>query len=336
MALEVPARAATALALLCGLLLVLLLASLGTGSTAIGLGEALSALAGSASDRATLVATEFRLPRALTALMAGGLLAVSGALLQGTTRNPLADPALVGVSQGAGLAVIVLVVLVPAASDAWRAPAAFGGGLAVAGVILALSGGEARGAQVRFLLTGIGLAAFLAAATTAILTYGRITEAHEALGWLSGSVRAAAWDEVRRLVLATLAAALLCAMAARPLAALRLGEDVATGLGHRVARVRTGLLVASVALASASVAVAGPVTFVGLLAPHAARRIAPSGPGLHLALTWCVGAALVMGADLAGRAAFGTAHVPAGLVTALVGAPCFALLMLRTQRKDGS
>ncbi|WP_375257022.1 iron ABC transporter permease [Citreimonas sp.] len=333
-AFEVPARGAAMLAALVGAIGALLLASLALGSADVGLGDALAALVGTASERADLVATEFRLPRALTALLAGGLLALSGALLQGTTLNPLADPALVGVSQGAGLAVIVLAVLVPAAPDAWRAPAAFGGGMAAAAAILCLTGIRAGGAQTRFLLTGIGLAAFLTAMTTALLTYGRISDAHEALGWLAGSVRSASWDEVQRSALATVAALAICVLAARPLAALRLGDDLAASLGHRVTRARTGLLLASVALASASVSVVGPVAFVGLLAPHAARRLARTGPGLHLALTWAVGACLAAGADLAGRTAFGPVQVPAGLVTALVGAPCFALLMLRTHRKE--
>ncbi|SDY64130.1 FecCD family ABC transporter permease [Citreimonas salinaria] len=333
-AFEVPARGAAMLAGLASLIGALLLASLASGSADVGLGDALAALVGAASDRADLVATEFRLPRALTALMAGGLLALSGALLQGTTLNPLADPALVGVSQGAGLAVIVLAVLMPAAPDAWRALAAFFGGLSAAVVILSLTGMRSGGVQTRFLLTGIGLAAFLSAMTTALLTYGRISEAHEALGWLAGSVRSASWDEVWRSALATAAAFPICMLAARPLAALRLGDDLAASLGHRVIRARIALLLASVAFAAASVSVVGPVAFVGLLAPHAARRLAHAGPGLHLALTWAIGACLAAAADLVGRTAFGPVQIPAGLVTALVGAPCFALLMLRTHRKE--
>ncbi|SFD78314.1 FecCD family ABC transporter permease [Roseivivax sediminis] len=335
-ALEIPARGAAALAALGAAILALLLASLSFGSAAVGLTEALSALFGAASERADLVATEFRLPRVLTALMAGGLLALSGALLQGSTLNPLADPALVGVSQGAGLAVISLTVLLPAAPDAWRAPAAFGGGLAVAAAILLITGARAGGAQTRFLLTGVGLAAFLTAMTTALLTYGQISEAHEALGWLAGSVRSAGWDEVRLCALATGAAVLVAIPAARPLAALRLGDDLAASLGHRVAHARTALLIASVGLAAASVSVVGPVTFVGLLGPHAARRLARSGPGLHLALSWSVGACLTAAADLAGRTAFGPVQIPAGLVTALVGAPCFALLMIGSHRTEAA
>ncbi|QFT62875.1 iron chelate uptake ABC transporter family permease subunit [Roseivivax sp. THAF30] len=334
-ALEMPLRGAALLAASTLVICALLLASLSLGSAGVGFNDAMAALFGSASERADLVAIEFRLPRALTALMAGGLLALSGALLQGTTLNPLADPALIGVSQGAGLAVVALAVLLPNAPDAWSAPAAFGGGLVVAILILALTGARS-GASTRFLLIGIGIAAFLTALTTAILTYGRISEAHEALGWLAGSVRSAGWDEVRQMGWVSVAALAIMLLAARPLSALRLGDDLAASLGHIVSRARVLLLFGSVGLAAASVSVVGPITFVGLLAPHAARRLAPTGPGLHLALSWAVGACLTLAADLAGRAAFGTNQVPAGLVTALVGAPCFALLMLRKHRKESS
>lgn len=328
-----PARALLALAALIAALLALLVASVAFGTLHLSLADVLSALSSNATDRVVLVAGDLRLPRALTALMSGGLLALSGMLLQGATRNPLADPALVGISQGAGLAVIAMTVLTPALSDIWRAPAAFAGGLGTAGVILGLSHQRTDAEPLRFLLIGLGLAAFLVAATTALLTYGGINDAHAALAWLSGSVRAAGWGEVRLLCAVTLIACLIVLAAARPLAALRLGDNLAATLGHRPKRARNGLLIAGVALASASVAVVGPIAFVGLLAPHAAMRLAWTGPGLHLALSWALGAALTCGADLAGRVVF-PVQIPAGLVTALLGAPLFALLMLRMMQKE--
>lgn len=333
-ALAFPARALLALAALTATLVALILASVAFGTIHLSLADALSAMSSNATERVALVAGDLRLPRALTALMAGGLLAMSGTLLQGATRNPLADPALVGISQGAGLAVVAMTVLTPALSDMWRAPAAFAGGLGTAGVILGISHRGADAEPLRFLLIGLGLAAFLGAATTALLTYGGISDAHAALAWLSGSVRAAGWDEVRLMGAVTLAACLIVLVAARPLAALRLGDDLAATLGHRPKRAKTGLLVGGVALASASVAVVGPIAFVGLIAPHAAGRLARSGPGLHLALSWALGAALTCGADLAGRVALAPLQTPAGLVAALLGAPLFALLMVRMMQKE--
>ena len=332
-ALALPVRGTVLLLALLAALATILTASVAIGTVHLSFGEAIRALVGDGGARAAMIAGELRLPRALTALMAGGLLAVAGALLQGATRNPLADPALVGISQGAGLAVIGAAILAPGMADAWRLPAAFGGGVGTAGLILLLSERGGGTEPLRFLLIGLGLAAFLAAATTALLTYGGISDAHAALAWLSGSVRAAGWDEVRLMSLATLGAVGIGLAAARPLAALRLGDDLAATLGHRPARSRAGLLIGAVALASASVAVVGPIAFVGLLAPHAARLLVQCAPGLHVALAWTIGAALTAGADLLGRVAFDPVQVPAGLVTALVGAPLFALLMMRSMRK---
>ncbi|MFX0547170.1 FecCD family ABC transporter permease [Roseovarius sp. S1116L3] len=332
LALALPVGGTLLLMILLAGLTALITASVATGTVRLGLGEALGTVIGNGGERAAMIAGELRLPRALTSLMAGGLLAIAGTLLQGATRNPLADPALVGISQGAGLAVIGAAILAPELADAWRLPAAFGGGVGTAGVILLLSERGGGAEPLRFLLIGLGLAAFLAAATTALLTYGGISDAHAALAWLSGSVRAAGWDEVRLLALATLGAVAIILASARPLAALRLGDDLAATLGHRPARDRAMLLIGAVALASASVAVVGPIAFVGLLAPHAARLLTRGTPGLHLALAWAIGASLTTSADLAGRTAFDPVQIPSGLVTALVGAPLFAFLMLRMMR----
>ncbi|MEI4262642.1 FecCD family ABC transporter permease [Roseovarius sp. D0-M9] len=333
-ALALPVRGLAAMAVLLLTLATLMASSVAFGTIDLDLTETMRALVGTSTGRAAMIAGELRLPRALTALMAGGLLAISGALLQGATRNPLADPALVGISQGAGLAVVAATILAPGLSEVWRMPAAFAGGVGTAGIILLLAERGGAAEPLRFLLIGLGLAAFLAAATTALLTYGGLSDAHAALAWLSGSVRAAGWGDVRLLGMATLAALVICAASARPLAVLGIGDDLAATLGHRPARARAGLLIGAVALASASVAVVGPIAFVGLLAPHAATRLARCGPGMHLTLCWALGGALTCGADLVGRIAFDPVQIPAGLVSALIGAPLFALLMMRVMRKD--
>lgn len=330
-ALALPVRALGALALLGAVLATTGALSLLTGSYGLSAADVLAALRGTLPEAmAGTVVWEFRLPRLLVAALAGALLAVSGALLQGVTRNPLADPSLVGVSQGASLAVVALVMLAPGAGEGLRPLAAFGGALAVAALIQGMAGNRAG---LRFVLTGIGVAAFVSAVTSALLTYGRIEEAMAALGWLAGSVHAAGWGEVRSLALA--AALLLPALvwAARPLGALRMGPEVATGLGLAVGPARLGLLALSVASAAVAVAAVGPLGFVGLVAPHMARGLARSGPGLHLALSAAAGALLVAGADLLGRAAFAPVQIPAGLVTALLGAPLLVALLLRAQAR---
>lgn len=325
-----PLRALLVLCLLLALTFAITLGALMSGSFPMSATDALRVLAGHApSEIAATVVWEFRLPRALTAAMAGALLAASGAILQTVTRNVLADPSLIGVSQGAGLAVVATLVIFPQTPIEVRPVLAFGGALAVALLIQAIAMRQTGGATMRFILTGIGVAAFISAVTQFMLTYGDLDRAMTALSWLAGSVHAAGWGDVRALALSF---ALLCpamVWAARPLSALRFGPEIAAGLGAAVIRDRTLLIMLSVALAASAVAIVGPLAFVGLIAPQIARRLARCGPGLHLMLSLATGAALVAGADLAGRIAFAPVQVPAGLVTAIIGAPVFGWLLMR-------
>ncbi|RYH01680.1 iron ABC transporter permease [Salipiger sp. IMCC34102] len=326
-----PGKALGVLGALVAFLAALLVLSLMTGSYPLGVAGVLSTLAGAPpSEIAETVVWQFRFPRTLAAFCAGALLALSGAVLQNVTRNPLADPSLVGVSQGAGLAVVAAIVAWPDLPQGVRPLLAFGGALAVAVLIQWIAMRRAGGATMRFILTGIGIAAFISAATAALLTYGQLDRAMSALGWLAGSVHAAGWGDVAVLVLALMALAPALFAAARPMAAMRLGPEIAAGLGVRVGRTRATLITLSVALAAAAVAMVGPLGFVGLVAPHMAHRLARSGVGLHLALSAVVGAGLVGAADLAGRALFAPVQIPAGLVTAIIGVPIFVWLILRT------
>ncbi|MEM9798213.1 MAG: iron ABC transporter permease [Pseudomonadota bacterium] len=331
---RLPLRATVVAALLlCGSLVVLVVALM-SGSFPLTAWQSLATLLGAApSETATTVVWTFRLPRALVAAMAGALLALSGAILQTVTRNVLADPSLVGVSQGAGLAVVATLIAFPGTPAMLRPLLAFGGALAVAALILWISARRTGGATMRFILTGIGVAAFISACTSALLTYGNIDRALAALGWLAGSVHAAGWGEVRSLALGLLVLVPLLVWGARPLAALRMGEDIATGLGAAVARDRRILVVFAVASAAFAVAAVGPLGFVGLVAPHIARRLARSGPGLHLVLSAAAGALMVSAADLLGRTLFAPVQLPAGLVTAVIGAPVFVWLILRRQAR---
>ncbi|ROU02449.1 FecCD family ABC transporter permease [Histidinibacterium lentulum] len=328
------ARALAVFGLLVALVAGLLVLSLMTGSYPLDVRGVLATLAGAPpSDTAATVVWQFRFPRTLAAFLAGALLALSGATLQNVTRNPLADPSLVGVSQGAGLAVVAAIVIYPDLAPALRPLMAFAGALAVAALIQWIAMGRAGGATMRFILTGIGVAAFISAATSALLTYGQLDRAMSALGWLAGSVHAAGWTDVAILSGALAALVPLLFAASRPMAAMRLGTEMAAGLGVRVGRTRVALITLSVALAAAAVAMVGPLGFVGLVAPHMAHRLARSGVGLHLALSAAAGAVLVGAADLAGRALFAPVQIPAGIVTAVIGVPVFVWLILRTQAR---
>ena len=186
---------------------------------------------------------------------------------------------------------------------------------------------------MRFILTGVGVAAFISAGTSAMLTYGDIDRAMAALAWLAGSVHTSNWSDVwiTSVCFALLLPVLL--WASRPMAVMRMGPDAATGLGVTVKWGRIGLVMLSVALAAIAVSAVGPLGFVGLIAPHVTRRLVHAGVGLNLAITAAVGGLLVASADLIGRAAFASVQIPAGIITAVVGVPIFIWLILRQNEK---
>lgn len=277
-----------------------------------------------------IVLVEYRLPRLLLAMGCGAGLALSGALLQGLTRNPLADPGLLGVSQGAALAVVALIVLIPAAPFGLRVPVAFGGAMACAALVQALG----RGTSLRLILSGIGLSALLAALISALLTHGGLREAESALAWLAGSLHAATLSDAFVMALVLLGLLPLCALLAPALGVLRLGEETARALGLPWMRARRLILLAAVLAAAAPAALVGPLGFIGLIAPHLAKRFRAK-PGAHLWLSVLIGAALLALADLLGRI-LGAVQVPAGLVTSILGAPVFLWLLVRRPAAEGA
>ncbi|MGC9040685.1 MAG: FecCD family ABC transporter permease [Roseiflexus sp.] len=281
-------------------------------------------------DYAFIVNT-LRLPRMLVAALVGMALGISGAIMQGITRNPLADPGILGISAGAGLVAVTLIVVVRDVPAGIIPLAAFGGAVTVASLIylLAWRGGDS---PIRLILVGIGLGAICGAATTLMITFGDIYDVQRALIWLTGSVYGRSWEEFWPLLPWVALCVPLALLLARDLNALNLGEDVARGLGSPVAWRRGLLLLTAVALAAATVAAAGTIGFVGLMAPHIGRRlVGPDHSGL-LPTAGVLGALIVVAADLVGRTLFAPIELPAGLVTAAVGAPFFIGLLWQ-QRK---
>ncbi len=278
-----------------------------------------------------LVVHTFRLPRILVAFLVGAALATSGAIMQGITRNPLADPYLLGVSGGAGLAAVALIVWLKTAPITLLPFAAFGGALLTAGVIYTLAWKNGSSTPLRLILIGIAISAVISAAMTVMVLFGSINDVQQAYVWLTGSVYGRNWEHVRALggwLLLFLPAAFLLA---RQLNALGLGDDTAKGLGLRVERGRALLLIVSVALAAAAVAVAGTIGFVGLVAPHITRRlVGPSHEGL-LPVSALFGGALLVLADLIGRWIIAPSELPVGIVIAIIGAPYFLFLLYRNR-----
>lgn len=304
--------------------------SVGTGEYPIAPIDVIRSILGlsTGNDDHAFVVNTLRLPRALVALLVGLALGVSGAIIQGLTRNPLASPELTGVTAGASFAAVTVIVLLPGLPIGILPFAAFGGGFVVALLlyILAWHGGDS---PIRLILVGIGLTALLGAFTTIAVTFGEINQVQRALIWLTGSVYGSTWQEVYLLIPWLALFVPLALLRGRSLDALGLGEEIARGLGVRVTIDRGLLLLAAVALAASVVTVAGTIGFVGLIAPHIARRlVGPNHTGV-LPVSALTGGMIVVLADLVGRTIFAPVEIPCGIITAIIGAPFFLYLLYR-------
>jgi iron complex transport system permease protein len=277
------------------------------------------------------IVNTLRLPRMLVAALAGMALGVSGAILQGLTRNPLASPGILGINAGAGLVAVTLIVVVEQVPAGVIPLAAFAGAFVVALLIYVLAW-RGSDSPLRLILVGIGLGAVTGALTTLMITFGEINNVQRAMIWLTGSVYGRSWDEFWAFVPWVAIFTPLAFVLARDLNVFNLGEDVAVGLGSPVVRRRALLLLAATALAASTVATAGAIGFVGLISPHLARRlVGPDHTGM-LPTSAVLGAFVVVAADLVGRTLFAPVELPCGLVTAAIGAPFFIYLLWR-QRK---
>ena len=280
-----------------------------------------------------LVVHTFRLPRIVLAFMVGAALAVSGTLMQGITRNALADPYLLGVSGGAALAAVTIIVWVQTVPVSALPFAAFGGALITAAAIYIFAWRNGSSSPMRLILIGIAIEALVGAVTSVMLLFGNIYDVQQAYVWLAGSVYGRNWEHVHSLGAWLLVLLPMAFLLARQLNTLNLGDDTAKGLGLRVERGRVFLMVISVALAAAAVAVAGTIGFVGLVAPHITRRlVGPAHEGL-LPISALFGGALVVLADLIGRWVIAPSELPVGIVIAMIGAPYFLYLLYRNRNR---
>lgn len=278
----------------------------------------------------------FRLPRILLAFLVGAALGTSGAIMQGITRNALAEPGILGISAGAGLAAVMLIVYGGEFPLAYLPWAAFGGALLTATAIYLLAWKDGGSSPIRLILIGVAFAAVLGSLITFALVFGDINDVQQAYIWLTGSVYGSSWEHVRTLGSWLLVLLPVAILSARQLNTLGLGDDVARGLGMRLERQRGLLLVISVGLAAAAVSVAGTVGFVGLVAPHITRRlVGPAHEGL-IPITALFGGGLLVLADLIGRWVIAPSELPIGIVTALIGAPYFMYLLYRQKNGGGN
>ncbi|MBU7586550.1 MAG: iron ABC transporter permease [Nostoc sp. TH1S01] len=273
-----------------------------------------------------------RLPRTLVAFMVGVGLAISGTIFQGLTRNPLADPAIIGINAGASLAAVTVIVLFPSAPIYLLPLSAFAGALLMASLIYSLAWNNGS-SPLLFILMGVGFSAIASAFTSLLITFGEIYSVSDALVWLAGSVYGRTWEQVLALLPWLIVLIPTSLILARHLNALNLGDDVAKGLGTHVEWQRGLLVLVGVALAGASVATAGMISFVGLIAPHIGRQlVGPNHQGL-IPIAALLGGMLVVLADLLGRTLFAPIEIPCGVVTAAIGAPYFLYLLISNRKK---
>lgn len=302
------------------------LISIMLGSVKISLPEILTALAGEGAGTHGQILMNIRLPRTLVAALVGIDLALSGAILQAIMKNPLADPHIIGISSGAGLMGIIVMLLFPEHS-ALITPAAFLGAMGAAMLIYILA--WKNGIQpIRIILAGVAVSAFLGAGISAlmILYSDRV---HSALMWMVGGLSARSWPHVAMLWPYTLVGGILALLSARQLNILQLGDEMAKSLGLRVELTRLLLTAVAALLAASAVSVVGLLGFVGLILPHMARLIVGSDHRVLLPASAILGAAVLMYSDTVARVAFAPVELPVGILMAALGAPFFLFLLRR-------
>jgi iron complex transport system permease protein len=319
--------------LLAALFPLVLVAAAALGAVSIGFADLGRVLTGSA-DTPEVVRTvfwEIRMPRVLLAALVGASLALAGAGVQGLFRNPLADPALIGVSAGAALgAVLCFFFGWQGLLGGWLLPlAAFGGGLLAVIVLMAFHSSFAAGGSAKLILAGVALNAMVGS----VLGFFLFSASDDALRsmtfWTLGSCASAQWPQVVVLAVFLAAGSFLLWRHARSLDALQLGEDQAAHLGVPVARVRCETIAAAALLVGAATAFAGTIGFIGLVAPHMARLLLGGLHRLVLPAAFLLGAMLLVLADLGARTLAAPAELAVGILTAAIGGPFFLWLLRR-------
>jgi iron complex transport system permease protein len=327
------ARTLLRLSLLVALTFAAVLVAMVTGAARLPVGDVLAALTGGADATTRTIVLELRMPRVVLALVAGGGLAVAGAVFQALLRNPLAEPYVLGVAGGAAVgAVLALTLGLAAVPGAVPVAALLGAAGAILLVLrIALRAGSALDTRV-LLLAGVVVGAFFNAVILLLLTLADLESFRSAVFWMMGSLAAASWRSAGVLAAYVLPATLVLLALARPLNLLAIGEDTALFLGARVGRVKLVAYFIASLLVAASVAACGVIGFIGLIVPHAVRLA--WGSDHRLLLPACVlgGGAFLLLADTAARTLAAPAELPVGVVTALLGVPMFIVLLRRSPR----
>jgi iron complex transport system permease protein len=312
------------------ILVLVLVGGVTAGAVPVSLQEIRQVLTGNTTGEAYQIIYNIRMPRVFIGALVGMNLALAGCVLQGVLRNPLADPGIIGVSAGAGLAAMLVMILWPELTV--MVPlAAFFGALAALVMVLALAWN--KGVQpLPMVLAGVAVAALLGGGMSILMIFYS-DKIQGTVNWMAGSLQGKSWGHIRMILPYSLIGALGVIFSSRYLNLLQLGDEVAKSLGARVQAVRFCLIVLAALLAASAVSVAGLLGFVGLIVPHITRMLIGSDFEYLMPSSALFGAVTVVAADLAARTVFSPVEIPVGIFMAFLGAPFFIYLLRKGMRR---
>ncbi|MBO1512641.1 FecCD family ABC transporter permease [Metabacillus bambusae] len=315
---------------------IVFIISINAGQIKIPFNVVMTTLLGNGTPQNELTIFQFRLPRIVLAILVGMGIAVSGAILQGISQNPLADPGILGINSGAGFAVVLYMFFFQGTGffTGWASVfimpfTALLGAFLAAFLIYALSWKNGQVTPVRLLLVGIGINAAFGAGMIIFQMKMEPNNFMKAIIWLSGTIWGTNWTFVWTLLPWLIILIPITIFKSKVLDVMRLSDSIAIGVGVRVEQERRLLLFISVALAGACVSVGGGITFLGLIAPHIARRLVGATHAKVLPLTAALGGLLLLSADTLGRVIMAPMELPVGIVVSILGAPYFIYLLIR-------
>jgi iron complex transport system permease protein len=319
--------------LLSSLILVTAFASIGLGYSSVSYDRLIPTLLGNGSFKEEFILFSIRLPRIIITVLAGMALALSGSILQGITRNDLADPGIIGINSGAGVSIAIFFLFFPidATSFAYLLPiVAFVGALITASFIYLFSYSKRNGIQpVRLVLVGVGFSMAFSGLMIILISAAERQKVDFIAKWLAGSIWGTDWPFIWAIVPWLVVLIPLTLYKSQMLNLLGLGEPVAVGVGISINRERFLMLIVAVALAASAVSVTGGIAFIGLMAPHMAKALVGPRNQMFIPVAILLGGWLLMLADTIGRNILEPDGIPAGIMIALIGAPYFMYLLLK-------
>ncbi|WP_284645315.1 FecCD family ABC transporter permease [Paenibacillus silviterrae] len=308
-------------------------ASIKLGSSPIRWEDLWYGLIGAQETKEQLIVRTLRLPRALVAVMVGSSLAVAGVIMQAVTRNPLASPQIFGVNSGAALVVVASIVFIPSLTPSQLVISAFLGAALGGWLVYTMASGGGKFTPVKLALAGMTVSMLLSAVTEGLIVL-HDQKTQNILFWMAGAVDGSDWNDVLLMLPWWLIGILGALLLSGSWNVLNMGDDVAQGLGLHIRYVRSAAGILVILLAGASVSVAGPIGFVGLVVPHIVRALVGTEHRFVIPLSALLGASLLLYADIGSRFISYPFEAPVGIVTAAVGAPFFLYLVRKGRRSE--